>query len=80
MADYAYTYFVDLDEFIVPRDPLDSPDSDAFVRRIDDQKRPPINHTSDAFLFRNTFFCAEWNKQVDFNNGFNIFKVGLRVC
>jgi hypothetical protein len=75
MSNYTYTYIVDLDEFIVPREPLEQPTTDMLLRRIDDVKQPPINHSSDAYLFRNTFFCAEWNKQVDYNLGFDVVKV-----
>lgn len=78
MADFTYTYIVDLDEFVVPRDPLDEPSSDAFIRRIDELKRAPVDHTSDAYIFRNTFFCAEWNGQVDYVNGFDVFKAIFR--
>ena len=75
MPNYTYTYIVDLDELIVAREPLEEPSSDALTRRIDDLKRAPVNRTSDAYLFRNTFFCAEWNTQVDFNTGFDALKV-----
>jgi hypothetical protein len=78
MPDYAYTYVVDLDEFVVPREPLEEPSSDALVRRVDDLRRAPLNHTSDAYIFRNTFFCSEWNSRVDFDNDFDVFKVRYR--
>ena len=77
MASTDLIYIVDLDEFIVPRRDL-SPNTTAKLLEIaaaapralaSEGKQP------DALLFRNTFFCSEFNKNVDFDDDFDIFNI-----
>ena len=77
MASTDLIYIVDLDEFIVPRRDL-SPNTTAMLLEIaaaapralaSEGKQP------DALLFRNTFFCSEFNKNVDFDEDFDIFNI-----
>ena len=77
MASTDLIYIVDLDEFIVPRKDL-SPNTTAKLLEIaaaapralaSEGKQP------DALLFRNTFFCSEFNKNVDFDDDFDIFNI-----
>ena len=57
MATHGYSYIVDLDEFIVPREALAHRTTPALVAKIAEFKRAPGNKSTDAFLFKNTFFC-----------------------
>ena len=73
-----YTFIVDLDEFIVPREKLGIADGKKLADKIGEVKKPPPNKTSDAFLFKNSFFCNEFNDEADFENDFNIFSAPFR--
>jgi len=66
MPSSTYTYIVDMDEFIVPNLKLDNPNSQSMVNLIGQFKRPPVNKSSDGFLFKNSFYCSEYN-----NNSFS---------
>ena len=57
MGDHGFAYIVDLDEFIVPQQPLAALTTPAFIAKIEEFKRPPKEKSTDAFLFKNTFFC-----------------------
>ena len=57
MVDHEFAYIVDLDEFIVPQQPLAALTTPAFIAKIGEFKRPPKEKSTDAFLFKNTFFC-----------------------
>ena len=57
MATHGFSYIVDLDEFIVPREALAHHTTPALVSKIAQFKRAPGNKSTDAFLFKNTFFC-----------------------
>ena len=50
-----------MDEFIVPNMKLPSPNSQSMDNLIGQFKRPPRNKSSDGFLFKNSFFCSEYN-------------------
>ena len=78
MAEYGYAYIVDMDEFVVPRQHIATQDTQALVDKIGEYKRPPINKTSHAFLFKNTFFCSEFNEESDFDNRFDVFSIPYR--
>ena len=71
-------FAVDMDEFIVPTIDLDHPTSRDMANLIGRFKKPPINKTSDSFLFKNSFFCAEYNNDTvmePFNDeNFDIFR------
>ena len=54
-------YLVDMDEFIVPNMDLNKPTSKEMVNLISQFKHPPLNKSSDSFLFKNSFFCGEHN-------------------
>ena len=78
MGEHEWTYFVDLDEFIVPK-LEDAPTSVTdFVTALEQESRPPKDQRSEAFLFRNTFFCAEYNEDEDFEENFNVFNIIYR--
>jgi len=66
MPSSTFTYIVDMDEFIVPNLKLDNPNTQSMVNLIGQFKRAPVNKTSDGFLFKNSFFCSEFN-----NNSFS---------
>ena len=78
MLEHKWTYIVDLDEFIVPK--LDHPpaSADDLVRGLEELKRSPKDRRSDSFLFRNTFFCSEFNPTQDLESDFNIFNIENR--
>ena len=78
MVEHGYTFIVDMDEFIVPKEILPRPDTQALVEKIGQLKRPPINKSSDAFLFKNTFFCSEFNDETDYDQNFDIFSTPYR--
>ena len=78
MSEYGYAFIVDMDEFIVPRENIVKHDTQALVNKIGEYKRPPINKSSDAFLFKNTFFCSEFNDQTDFDENFDLFSTPYR--
>lgn len=78
MATHSFTYIVDLDEFIVPQLPLAAQTTPAFVAKIAEFKRPPANKSTDAFLFKNTFFCSEFNEGSDYDNNFDVFSHNYR--
>ena len=50
---------------------------------IDQFKRPPVNRSSHSYLFKNSFFCGEFNKEtlnssaIDDDN-FDVFKIPFR--
>ena len=78
MANFGYVYIVDMDEFVVPKDEIKPGTTESFVLKIEAAKRPPINKTSDAFLFKNTFFCSEFNPDADYEEKFDIFSASVR--
>eukprot|EP00090_Calanus_glacialis_P003294 TRINITY_DN12434_c0_g1_i1.p1 TRINITY_DN12434_c0_g1~~TRINITY_DN12434_c0_g1_i1.p1 ORF type:complete len:450 (-),score=115.74 TRINITY_DN12434_c0_g1_i1:194-1543(-) len=78
MVEYGYAFIVDMDEFIVPKEIIASQSTQALVNRIGEYKRPPINKSSDAFLFKNTFFCSEFNEETDFDENFDLFSIPFR--
>ena len=63
MMDYFLDIFfsVDMDEFIVPAIDLDGQKTQDLVNMIGRFKKPPTNKRSDSFLFKNSFFCGEYN-------------------
>ena len=63
MLDYFLDIFfsVDMDEFIVPSIDLDGQKTQDLVNMIGRFKKPPTNKRSDSFLFKNSFFCGEYN-------------------
>ena len=63
MVDYCLDIFfsVDMDEFIVPAIDLDGQTTQDLVNMIGRFKKPPTNKRSDSFLFKNSFFCGEYN-------------------
>merc|ERR1711962_126856 len=66
MSNYGYAYIADLDEFIVPRVDLAHPGTTSLISKIQELKHPPTNKSTDAFIFKNTFFCSEFNEEIDF--------------
>ncbi len=73
-------YIVDLDEFIVPRRDL-SPNATAKLLKLAATAPRAIasgGKQPDALLFRNTFFCSEFDKNVDFEEDFDIFNIFIR--
>ena len=52
-----------MDEFIVPNMDLIKPSTQALVNLIGQFKQPPRNKSSDSFLFKNSFFCGEFNNE-----------------
>ena len=78
MVQYGYTFIVDMDEFIVTKEILSNRNTETLVNKISQFKRPPINKTSDAFLFKNTFFCSEFNDEINFEENFDVFSTPFR--
>lgn len=56
-------FSVDMDEFIVPAIDLDGQTTQDLVNMIGRFKKPPTNKRSDSFLFKNSFFCGEYNNE-----------------
>ena len=54
---------VDLDEFIVPNMKIPEPNTVSFMDLIDQYKRAPLNKSSHSYLFKNSFFCGEFNNE-----------------
>ena len=50
----------------------------AFVSKLSEYKRAPKNKATDAFLFKNTFFCSEFNEECDFEQNFDVFSAKRR--
>jgi len=78
MSTSEFTYIVDLDEFVVPKNRLQEPTTQALIKDIKQATRLPAsaqNKSSDSFLFKNTFFCAEYNKKINYDKEFDIFKI-----
>ncbi|XP_023327605.1 uncharacterized protein LOC111700793 [Eurytemora carolleeae] len=76
MSEYEYTYIVDLDEYIMPRYTTAARNkTDVLVSRALESINSGQGKNVDNFLFRNTFFCSEFNKKVDYENNFDIFKI-----
>ena len=75
MAEHDWTYIVDLDEFIVPKLEAAPTSVTDFVTALEEESRPPKDQRSEAFLFRNTFFCAEYNENEDFEEDFSVFNI-----
>ena len=76
MATTEYLYIVDLDEFIVPREINTNTTKKLLEKAATIRKAPSSKEKQpDALLFRNTFFCSEFNKEVIFNKEFDIFNI-----
>ena len=58
--------------------PLDADTTPAFVEKLGEFKRAPKNKSTDAFLFKNTFFCSEFNEECDFEQNFDVFSAKQR--
>ena len=58
--------------------PLKNHTTSAFVSKLSEYKRAPKNKATDAFLFKNTFFCSEFNEECDFEQNFDVFSAKRR--
>ena len=78
-----WLFSVDMDEFIVPTIDLDSQTTPDLVNMIGRFKKAPHNKRSDAFLFKNSFFCGEYNNDSvpdpHSDKNFNIFRLILEI-
>ena len=57
---------------------MDADTTPAFVEKLGEFKRAPKNKSTDAFLFKNTFFCSEFNEECDFEQNFDVFSAKQR--
>ena len=73
---------VDLDEFIVPNIKIPQPNTHSFLSLIDEYKRAPINKSSHSYLFKNSFFCGEFNNDTVSgyitDENFDVFNIPVR--
>ena len=61
---------------------IPQPNTPSLINQIDQLKRPPVNKSSHSYLFKNSFFCGEFNKEtlngsIEDNN-FDVFKIPYR--
>ena len=79
VLDIVFFVSVDMDEFIVPNIDLDGQTTPDLVNMIGRFKKPPQNKRSDSFLFKNSFFCGEYNSdkvsQPHNDENFDIFRL-----
>ena len=70
-----------MDEFIVPNMDLIKPSTQSLVNLIGQFKQPPRNKSSDSFLFKNSFFCGEFNNETVSDpyseDNFDVFKYDI---
>ena len=52
--------------FLYLKNPVSISEIQSMVNLIGQFKRPPVNKSSDGFLFKNSFYCSEYN-----NNSFS---------
>lgn len=82
MEQYGYAYIVDLDEFVVPNMKIPQANTPSFMDLIDQFKRAPVNKSSHSYLFKNSFFCGEFNNETIngsiTDENFDIFKIPFR--
>lgn len=73
---------VDLDEFVVPNMKIPQANTPSFMDLIDQFKRAPVNKSSHSYLFKNSFFCGEFNNETlngsVTDENFDIFKIPFR--
>ena len=58
--------------------PLTAYTTPAFVSKLGEYKRAPRNKSTDSFLFKNTLFCSEFNKDCDYEQNFDVFSTKQR--
>ena len=63
---------------VLSKVPLDAYTTPAFVSKLGEFKQAPRNKSTDSFLFKNTFFCSEFNEDCDYEQNFDVFSAKQR--
>ena len=67
-----------MSDLVLVKVPLDAYTTPAFVSKLREFKRAPRNKSTDSFLFKNTFFCSEFNEECDYEQNFDVFSAKQR--